>query len=256
MEQVTLPRIAQDICVWIADQVRDANADGVVVGMSGGVDSSLVAVLSHLALDGRALGFILPCHSSDLSEQHAMLVADKFGIKTAKLDLSSHFDSLAECLPKGGRVAKGNLKARLRMAILYYHSNVMNYLVAGTSNRSELLTGYFTKHGDGAADILPIAGLLKTQVWELAGDLELPQEIIAKSPSGDLWPGQTDEGELRISYAELDKAIRTLDLGAQPKAGTKLARVADLIHRTKHKRITPRPFRRETIIPDEQFIAE
>jgi len=256
MEQVTLPRIARDICAWIAHQVRDANAEGVVVGMSGGVDSSLVTVLSHLALDGRALGLILPCHSSDLSEQHAMLVADKFGIKTARFDLSPHFDSLAACLPEGDRVATGNLKARLRMAVLYYHSNVMNYLVAGTSNRSELMVGYFTKHGDGAADILPIAGLLKTQVWESASDLGIPQEIIDKSPSGDLWPEQTDESELGISYAELDESIRALDFGAQPKADTKLAEVADLIHRAKHKRITPRPFRKETIIPDEQLITE
>ncbi len=168
MEQVSLPRIGGDICVWIADQVRDANADGVVVGMSGGVDSSLVAVLSHMALEGRMLGLIIPCHSAEMSEKHAMLVADRFGIKTAKFDLSSHFDSLTAELPQADRVATGNLKARLRMAVLYYHSNVMNYLVAGTSNRTEMMVGYFTKHGDGAADILPIAGLLKSQVWELA----------------------------------------------------------------------------------------
>ncbi|MCK4307002.1 NAD(+) synthase, partial [candidate division WOR-3 bacterium] len=131
-----------------------------------------------------------------------------------------------------------NLKPRLRMLILYYFANKLNYLVAGTGNKSELTVGYFTKYGDGGVDILPLGGLLKTQVIELAKELKIPQKIIEKVPSADLWKGQTDEGELGISYAELDKIILAIESGnSETTDPMVLNKLRNLMQVSEHKRL-------------------
>jgi len=232
--------IADTISAWIAEQVRSAGAEGAVVGLSGGVDSSLAAVLTKRALGDQVLGLFLPCHSHPQDTAHGQLVAETFRIQTQLVDLTPIFDAFIAELPAGDRLAQANLKARLRMATLYYYANLYHYLVVGTSNRSELTVGYFTKFGDGAADILPLGGLLKTQVRELAREVGVPQPIIEKPPSGGLWPGQTDEGEMGITYWEIDEVIRALDTGEPHRVPDDvLAKVQRMRDCTTHKRTPP-----------------
>lgn len=233
-------RVAHRISTWIAQQVQMAGAEGAVMGLSGGVDSSLTAVLTKRALGDRVLGLLMPCHSTPQDLAHAQLVAQAFHIPTELVDLSPVFDAFLAVLPEGDRIPQANLKARLRMATLYYHANLYNYLVVGTSNRSEIAVGYFTKFGDGGADILPLGGLLKGQVRELARELGVPQPIIEKSPSGGLWPGQTDEGEMGITYREIDQVLRALEAREAPGVPAEtLAKVQCMMKSSAHKRAMP-----------------
>lgn len=221
--------------------------------MSGGLDSSVTAALTVRALGERALGLIMPCESNPLDEEHAFLVARSIGIRVERIDLGGAFANLVAALgasghqtapagakPDSAGLARANLKPRLRMAALYYYANKLSYLVVGTSNRSELLLGYFTKYGDGAADILPLGGLYKSEVRRLAQELGLPREVIEKPPSAGLWPGQTTEGELGLCYDDIDAALQAIESGvpgcAKPDV---LDRVRAILTRAAHKR---RPF--------------
>ena len=230
-------RIAERISSWIRERVEKAGAEGVVLGMSGGIDSSVAAVLAKKALGDRVLGVIMPCHSDPTDLEHARLAAAKFGIVTECVDLTPVFDRLLETLPPGDRMAEGNLKARLRMAVLYYFANSRNYLVVGAGNKSEIMVGYTTKYGDGGADILPLGGLLKKQVREWARELGIPEEIIDKPPSAGLWEGQTDEGEMGITYDELDGILVAIESGDTGECNQEaLARVRALMAASQHKR--------------------
>jgi len=230
-------KTAERISRWIKERVEEAGAEGVVVGMSGGVDSSVVAVLAKKGLGDRVLGLIMPCHSDPTSAKHARQVAAKFGIETEYVDLTPVFDRLLEALPPGDKLARGNLKPRLRMATLYYFANSRNYLVVGTGNKSEIKVGYMTKYGDGGVDLLPLGGLFKTQVRELARELGIPEEIITKPPSAGLWEGQTDEGEMGISYEELDKILAAIESGDTGGCDQEtLARVRAMMAASRHKR--------------------
>ncbi|MCG2713357.1 MAG: NAD(+) synthase, partial [Candidatus Omnitrophica bacterium] len=148
-------RLSEEIARWIKKQVQKANKKGVVLGLSGGIDSSCVAVLSKKALGDNVLGLILPCGNSPIDEDFALKVAKKFNIATKKIYLGDIFSTLSNIYPEGSDIAKANLKPRLRMTVLYYFANTLDYLVAGTGNKSELCVGYFTKYGDGGVDILP-----------------------------------------------------------------------------------------------------
>jgi NAD+ synthase len=207
--------LAEKLVLWIRDTVLAAGCKGVVVGMSGGLDSSVLAVLCYRAFPQSMLGVLMPCYSSQGEVKHARVVASRFSIQTRMVMLDSVFDALLKVLPNDkadlavSRVAKGNLKARLRMLTLYYFANQLKYMVVGSSNRSELSVGYFTKYGDGGIDIMPLGNLVKGQVKELAHFLGIPQQIIDKPPSAGLWEGQTDEGEMGFSYEELDRYLLT-----------------------------------------------
>jgi NAD+ synthase len=244
-------RRAADIADWIQQQVTVASARGVVVGLSGGVDSAVVARLCQIAMPAQIIAAILPCHSDPRDEQDANLVASHFGLHTVRLDLGPAYDLLAadlkamwQQIPReqaaGGtstdvkaRLPLANLKPRLRMSALYFIANSLNYLVAGTGNRSEVTIGYFTKYGDGAADLLPLGRLLKSEVRELATSLEIPQSIIDKVPSAGLWVGQSDEDEIGFSYADLE---RYLVDGPDAVSPALAMRVERLIRTTEHKR--------------------
>jgi NAD+ synthase len=190
-----------------------------------------------MGLGDGVLGVIMPCHSSPTDVEHARLIAAQLGVETEYVDLTPVFDSLLGALPPGGRVAVANLKPRLRMAVLYYFANSRNYLVAGTGNRSEIKCGYFTKYGDGGVDILPLGDLLKAQVRELARELGIPEEVIAKPPSAGLWEGQTDEGEMGVTYDELDRVLLALESGNTDQCDQRaLARVKTMIAVSQHKR--------------------
>ncbi len=224
------------IVSWIKNQVKRAKAKGIVMGISGGVDSSVVAVLSQKAVSKNLLCLILPCHSLRDDLEDAKLVARKFRLNTRMVDLTKIYDNFIKILPKADTKTKGNIKARLRMVTLYYFANKLNYLVAGTGNRSEIYMGYFTKHGDSAVDILPIGGLLKTQVRTLARSLGIPERIITKPPSAGLWQGQTDEGEMGITYNDLDCALQCILEKKKIKNTKHINKVRDIIAKTEHKR--------------------
>jgi len=232
--------LADKLVLWIRGQVVSAGCKGVVVGMSGGLDSSVVAVLCQRAFPQGVLGVLMPCYSCQEDSEHAQAVASKFSIPTRVVILDSVIDVLLGTLPSDGaepslsQLAKANLKVRLRMLTLYYFANQLNYLVVGSSNRSELSVGYFTKYGDGGVDILPLGNLVKGQVRELAGFLGIPQSIIDKPPSAGLWPGQADEGELGFSYEELDRYLVT----GQASGGLR-EKIEPRIVASAHKRLPP-----------------
>ncbi len=234
---------SEKISNWIKEKVNHAGAKGIVVGLSGGIDSSVVAVLSKKAMGNNVLGVIMPCNSNPKDIEHAKVFAKKFGIKTQVVDLSPIFDMLMKMLPQGNDIARANLKPRLRMLTLYYFANSLGYLVAGTDNRTESFIGYFTKYGDGGVDILPISHLLKTDVRRLAAELGVPKEIIDKPPSAGLWDGQTDEKEMGITYEQLDAIIEGIESGNTLGMNPKLVEKVKRMHAsTEHKRRLPPAF--------------
>lgn len=232
--------LAQRLASWIKEQTDRANCKGVVFGLSGGIDSAVVGVLCHRAFPKNSLGVIMPCHSDEEDTADALAVAQQFTIPTVTVALDDVFDCLLKALPnvesneQTKRLAEANLKPRLRMTALYYLANRLNYMVVGTSNKSELTVGYFAKHGDGGVDIMPLANLLKKSVVELAWDLGIPRKIIEKPPSAGLWPDQTDEGEMGVTYKELDQYLATGQ--ATDKVRKK---VDDMAKASGHKRALP-----------------
>jgi len=233
-------KLAQKLADWIKEKVTAAGSKGVVFGMSGGIDSSVVAALCSRAFPESSLGLIMPCHSLDEDRLHAEAAAKAFSVPTRTVVLDSVFDGFLKVLPdfKAApsllRLAQANMKARLRMITLYYTANRLNYLVVGSSNRSELTVGYFTKYGDSGVDILPLGNLVKKEVRELARYLRVPPVIIDKAPSAGLWAGQTDEEEMGFTYEALDDYILT---GNVPEALKK--RIDDMHTGSAHKCDTP-----------------
>ncbi|RZN37003.1 MAG: NAD+ synthase [Methanophagales archaeon ANME-1-THS] len=242
--------LASRISEWIKERVVEAGAQGIVLGMSGGLDSSVTAVLCKRAFPDTTLGLIMPCLSSEEDITHANLIASKFHIATKVIDLSDIFKSFLNLLEDEDydrsvrgpiSLAVANLKPRLRMICLYYFANTLNYLVVGTGNKSEIAIGYFTKYGDGAVDLLPLGDLLKTEERKLAAELEIPEEIIAKVPTAGLWAGQTDEGEIGMSYEVLDGIIAALERGEVSSIHRKfepvmVERVKRMMEKSRHKR--------------------
>ena len=232
------------IMFWIRKQLKDSATKGIVLGLSGGIDSAVVAALAKEAIGKKKiLALILPIHSQNQDLKDAKLVANDLGIKAITIDLSRTYDNLIKILPRSSNLAKANLKPRLRMTVLYYFANKFKFLVCGTGNKSEIKAGYFTKHGDGAADILPLGDLLKSQVRNLARQLNIPEHIIQKAPTAGLWPGQTDEGEMGITYSELDSILARIEnKSRQILSPEKIDKVKELIKRSKHKREGPKIF--------------
>lgn len=224
---------------WIGERMNAAGALGGVLGLSGGVDSAaLAALLRKTCGRERLLALIMPCHSMPEDEADARLVADALDIPVEKIDLTEIYDAHiaateAACGPISD-IAKANIKPRLRMTTLYAVAQTRNFLVCGGSNRDELAFGYFTKHGDSGVDILPFGELLKGEVFALAAYLGVPERIVTKAPTAGLWSGQTDEAEMGVTYADLDRYLATGD-GASALV-TKI-RVANA--RSEHKRNMP-----------------
>ena len=197
---------------WLRDRTAEAGAKGIVLGLSGGIDSAVLAALSRRAFGRDMAALVLPCHSDPSDAEDACLVASALDIPCERVDLTAAYDVLASELERAGGIsdpARANLKARLRMATLYAVAQTRSLLVCGTSNRAEIATGYFTKFGDSAADLLPLADLLKGEVRALAAHLGVPKRVILKAPSAGFWAGQTDEGELGFSYCDLDRYLAT-----------------------------------------------
>ncbi|MFH1448889.1 MAG: NAD(+) synthase [bacterium] len=238
--------LADEISQWIKTKVEEAKAKGVVVGLSGGLDSSVVAALVKKALGDNVLGLIMPCQSNPIDEEDALLVVSRLNLKIEKVSLDVTYSKLLETLPFDNKLALANLKPRLRMLILYYFANSLNYLVAGTGNKSEIMAGYFTKYGDGGVDILPIGGLLKTEVRALAKEFNLPKKVLEKAPTAGLWPEQTDEDELGLTYHDLDEILKRLESNEITNLPQKLViKVKKLVEISQHKRMLPLVFKQD-----------
>jgi NAD+ synthase len=223
---------------WIKEQVDKAGARGIVLGLSGGIDSAVVAALALRSLRPNVLGLLLPCHSHRQDDEDARMVAEHLGLETLTVDLTPVFDLLLTRFPPANAMVTANLKPRLRMMTLYHFAGLKQYLVAGTGNKSEIAVGYFTKYGDGGSDLLPLGDMLKSQVRDLAVQLGLPTAIIDKPPSAGLLPGQTDEGELSISYGELDQALTAIAAKRDESIPPAVRRrVEHLIKNSEHKRL-------------------
>jgi NAD+ synthase len=233
-------QLTKKLSGWIKDKVAEAGCKGAVLGLSGGIDSSVVGALCIKVFPQNTLGLIMPCHSNVKDKEQAEMIAKKFAIPTKTVALDDIYDAYLKILPDFKPessltlLAQANLKARLRMITLYYTANQLKYMVIGSGNRSELTVGYFTKHGDAGVDVLPLGNLVKKEVRELAGFLKIPQEIIDKPPSAGLWAGQTDEGEMGFTYEALDNYILT------GKASEEVKKRIDVMHAASaHKCATP-----------------
>lgn len=236
----------------LLEYFEKSGSEVVVVPMSGGVDSSTVATICAKALGSeKVVGIIMPEEGVTREEdvRDAVELAEKLGIRYFVIPIEGIVRKFLEQVEeiKGDRVSVGNLKARVRMTIAYYVSNSMGGLVIGASNKSELMTGYFTKYGDGGVDLLPLGDLYKTQVKQLARFLGIPEKIVEKTPSAGLWPGQTDEEELGLKYEVLDLVLLGVERGMKEEEIARelgidvsvVRNVVERIHRTEHKRRPP-----------------
>ncbi|MEX2425751.1 MAG: NAD+ synthase [Thermomicrobiaceae bacterium] len=241
--------LAEVIEQWLREKVEGAGAEGVAVGLSGGIDSSVVATLAARAFGpDRVTGVIMPARSQPADVEDARMLASQLGITSLEIDLEIPFSAMLDTLPEGSDLAVANLKPRLRMMTLYHIANTNNLVVAGTGNKTELMVGYFTKYGDGGVDLLPLGALYKHQVRDLARGIGVPQAIIDRPPSAGLWAGQTDEDEMGITYEELDAILEALEQGVDTSRFDvdRVKQVRTMVARTAHKRSMPPIFELST----------
>jgi len=234
-------RNAEHLVRWLHDEVETAGARGLVLGLSGGIDSAVVGCLARRAFPDTHLALALPIESDprDLADAHS--VVEHFHLNSKDIGLDAVYELFARTL--GARPDAGdnpdlplaNVKARLRMATLYYYANRFRYLVCGTSNRSELTLGYFTKYGDGGVDLVPLGHMVKSEVQEMAVHLGVPERIISKPPAAGIQRGLTDEKELGFSYEQLEDCLLG---GAEDEAVRKS--VDDRRRANAHKLRTPK----------------
>lgn len=220
---------------FIREQIDGPGLGGAVVGISGGIDSAVTAALCVRALGKeRVIGVWLPAYSQDVHAEDARSLAEAIGLNLVTVDVGAAYNALIpvieSVLPLDAK-SKGNTKARLRMTSLYAIANQKGYLVVDTCNRSEIYVGYMTKGGDGLADTNPVASLTKHEVRILAAELGVPESIITKAPSADLWEGQTDEHEMGFTYEDLDRLLLTGETRAEAKE-----RIEYLHRISEHKR--------------------
>ena len=236
---------------FIRTCVSDAGARGVVVGISGGVDSAVIVKLCADALGGdKVLAVFMPTASTPAQDyRDTKQMCREWKVNYSAISIQPAVDAFSGMLLTGKEapLEKGNIMARCRMIVLFDKAKKEDSLVVGTTNRSELLMGYMTKFGDGAEDIMPMGGIYKTQVWELARLIGVPQEVIDKVPTAGLWEGQSDEEEMGITYHDLDLALNAIEAGCPDKdvasaAGIteeKAAEIRKQIGRMEHKRLPP-----------------
>lgn len=246
---VNTPVLRRILVAFVRNEVRKVGVERVVLGLSGGVDSSLAAFLAAEALGpANVLGIRMPYRTSSAeSLEHAALVADATGIEMRTIEITPQIDAYFDRFPDASALRRGNKMARERMTILYDHSASWQALVLGTSNKTELLLGYGTLHGDMASALNPLGDLYKTQVWALSEEVGVPAPVVEKKPSADLWQGQTDEHELGFAYRAVDRLLYLMvderyeieELVACGFAPEFIARVRGMVQRSQFKRRLP-----------------
>lgn len=244
-----------EITNWMKNYINESQTKGFVIGLSGGIDSSVVATLAVNAVGKEnVLGLIMPCYSNPQDAQDAYSIIDFLDISHNNINIYETFTALTKCnltnnSVYNNKLINANIKARIRMTVLYTYSELHNYLVAGTGNLSELEIGYFTKYGDGGVDIEPIGNYYKTEVIKIAKKLNIPEQIITKPPSAGLWQDQTDEQEIGMTYEQLDevlKAINNDDIKKIDKMDINtIENVKNMIKIAKHKNNAPPKYERE-----------
>ena len=242
----------EQITDFIEGVVDDAGATGAVIGLSGGIDSTLVAHLAVEALGADAVhGLVMPSEvNTETNMSDAERVAELLDIEYDVLDINPVVDALIDAYPAGAddRTALGNVRVRTRAVLNYFVANAETRVVLGTGNRSEALTGYYTKYGDQAVDCNPIGNLYKRQVRQLAAHVGVPDDLVEKPPSAEMWEGQTDEDEMGLDYDTLDAILALHVDGSFSKTATvetlnvpasAVDRVVELYERSEHKRHMP-----------------
>jgi NAD+ synthase len=242
----------EKIIEFIRKKVNESNVNGVVIGLSGGLDSTTVLFLCVEALgNDRVLGIMMPSKINKKEDtEDAIQVCKQLKVEYKVIEIDSVLESFGKKLDLSDKLVSGNLMARIRMCILYYFANKEKMLVAGTGNKSEYLQGYFTLYGDSACDLMPLGNLYKTEVKKLAVELGVPKKIIEKIPSAGFWVGQTDEDELGIKYNELDKVLPFLEdeisvdqIQKRTKIDKeKIEKVRERLKKTEFKRKLPDKF--------------
>ncbi len=234
-------KVIKKITKFISNEVKSRKKSGVVIGLSGGLDSSVCVVLASRALQpNKIIGLIMPekglTPKTDI--QNAKTLAKKLNIRYKEINIERGKKTLLNGLPKN-RLSAGNFSARLRMSLLYYYAAVHNLLVLGTADKSEVMIGYFTKFGDAGADMFPIGQLYKSQVKLLAKELQLPEEIIRQPSSPRFWKGQLAEREIGLSYDDIDKILDShlkKNLNDSELGKKKIKLVTDMINKSQHKK--------------------
>ncbi len=232
---------------WLREKVKESNTKGLVVGVSGGIDSAVVTYLIKKAFPNDSMGVIMSIKSNPNDREDALKVINGCEIEYLDLDLTEEQNMILEkvmsslnqrglCKEDNKRIADANLRARVRMSTVYTVANNLGYLVVGTDNAAEIHTGYFTKYGDGGVDLVPLANLTKREVYEWAKALGVHDDVINKAPSAGLWEGQTDEIEMGTTYDMIDNVVE----GKVEEVPQKDKEIIDRLHRiSEHKRNTP-----------------
>ncbi len=234
----------------LKQKIEETNVKGVILGLSGGIDSAVIAYLCNNAVKDKTLAIIMPDSkiSPESETSDAIKIVDKLGLDYKLLDINSIHKEFNMVLEPEDR-ALGNLRARIRMNILYYYANLKNMIALGSSDKSEFNIGYFTKFGDGAADLLPIVSLYKTQVREMARYLEIDERIITKKSSQHLWPNHEAEHEIGLEYEQidsilyciLDKKMSIEDTAKESQIDIKLIeKIYQMYENSEHKRVNPK----------------
>lgn len=257
--------LADQITDWLRDRIDEARADRFILGISGGIDSAVVAGLCARAVGGdRVLGIIMPSSSVEEDAVEARKVIDAFGIRSLTIDLTAvadavfaampsedtlYQDILQEEVPAGSdarkQLARANVRPRSRMITNYYLANLSRGMVVGTGNKTEYMIGYFTKYGDGGVDVFPLLDLYKFEVRAVARAIGVPESVITRPPSAGLWVGQTDEDEIGVSYADLDTALLAMEAGDTSGIDAAvMERVIQLHNGSAHKRTAVPAFKR------------
>jgi NAD+ synthase len=265
LSTVEATSLAERIVQWLREQLAATGAKRFVLGLSGGIDSAVVAGLcARAAGPDNVLGVMMPSASNPQDVIEARKVAEAFGIRTMEIDLTDVANSVFAKVPGaealygevlGGEpgngldgrktLAKANVRPRLRMITLYYLANLSQGIVVGTGNKTELMIGYFTKYGDGGVDLFALTDLYKFEVREVARVIGVPESVITRPPSAGLWEGQTDEDEIGITYDVLDTVLQAIERGQTEGIDPDvLTRVQGMIDRSQHKRTPVPAFRR------------
>lgn len=236
-------KIIDNIASWINELLIESKTKGFVYGISGGIDSALVAAIAAKFFKDKSLGLLMNISNSQEDKKDQQLLINKLKIVNQNVDLQKVYQIYLDYFPNNQN-SQMNLKARIRMNTLYYFAQSLNYLVCGTSNADEIYTGYFTKYGDSGSDFMPLANLLKSDITECAKLLNVPGSIISKKPTAGLYEGQSDESELKVTYKEIDDYLLN-----NPVSDYAKQRIEYLNKISEHKRKMPK-----TVLPLGQLL--